>query len=251
MSVRYDSIGHRYSTTRREEPRFARLIADALGGSRSVVNVGAGTGSYEPRDRYVVAIEPSDVMAAQRPRDLAPAVRADAHRLPLRDGATDAAMSVLSLHHWDQHQEEGVRELRRVARGPVVILTCDPHVSGEMWLMKDYLREVAELDRRIFPSMDRLASWLGGTTRIESVPVPRDTCDWMLMSFWAHPERVLDASAREGTSGFARMDRDAVERVVGAVERDLSSGAWDARHGHLRRLHEHDAGLRLVVNTRR
>jgi hypothetical protein len=247
--ARYDSIGHGYSGTRREEPRFSKLIASALGEAKSVVNVGAGAGSYEPRDRYVLAIEPSDVMAAQRSRELAPAIRGEAHRLPLRDGSTDAAMSVLSLHHWDQHQEAGVRELRRVANGPVVILTCDAEVSSQMWLIKDYLPEVAELDRRSFPSMDQLAAWLGGKTRIDSVPIPRDTCDWMLMSFWAHPERVLDASARAATSGFARMASEVVERVVRAVEQDLGSGVWDARYGYLRGLQEYDAGLRLVVNT--
>jgi SAM-dependent methyltransferase len=250
VGARYDSIGHGYSSTRREEPRFCKLIANALGEARSVVNVGAGAGSYEPRDRYVLAIEPSDVMAAQRPRELAPAVRAEAHCLPLRDGSADAAMSILSLHHWDQHQESGVRELRRISTGPVVILTCDPEVSGRMWLMKDYLPEVAELDHRNFPSMEQLATWLGGKTRVDAVPIPRDTCDWMLMSFWAHPERVLDASARGATSGFARMPSNVVERVVSSVEHDLDSGGWDARYGYLRGLQEYDAGLRLVVNTR-
>lgn len=250
MGARFDDIGHGYAATRREDLRFSKLIVRALGDARSVVNVGAGAGSYEPRDRYVLAIEPSDVMAAQRPRDLAPAIRGEAHCLPLRDGGVDAAMSVLSLHHWDQHQEAGVRELRRVAKGPVVILTCDPAVSGQMWLMKDYLTEVAALDNRIFPSMDRLARWLGGETRVDVVPVPRDTCDWTLMSFWAHPERVLDASARRGTSGFMRMPPEVVARVVRAVERDLGSGAWDRRYGHLRGLPDYDAGLRLVVNTK-
>lgn len=246
---RYDSIGHGYAARRREEPRFRELILTALGNARSVVNVGAGTGSYEPRDRHVVAIEPSDVMAAQRPRELVPALRAPAHCLPLRDGSVDAAMSILSVHHWDEHQEQGIRELRRVATGPVVLLTCDPEVSGAMWLMDDYLPEVAELDRRIFPSMRRLSTWLGGKTRIQIIPIPRDCCDWMLMSFWAHPDRVLDASARNSTSGFARMQPEVVDRVVAAVQQDLLDGTWDARHGHLRRLDEYDAGLRLVVNT--
>jgi len=141
-----------------------------------------------------------------------------------------------------------VRELRRVSRGPVVLLTCDAEVSGAMWLMADYFPEVAALDRRIFPSMERLAAWLGGRTRVDVVPIPRDVCDWMLMSFWAHPERVLDAAARNATSGFARMPEAVVERVVAAVGRDLKNGAWDARHGLLRGLHAFDAGLRLVVN---
>ncbi|MFO0578631.1 MAG: methyltransferase domain-containing protein [Polyangia bacterium] len=246
---RYDRIGEGYARTRREDPRLAAHIHSALGSARTVVNVGAGAGSYEPRDRYVLAIEPSDVMAAQRPRELAPALRASADQLPLRDGAVDAAMAVLTVHHWDQAQERGVRELRRVARGPVVILTCDPEVSGAMWLMADYLHEVAELDRRIFPSPERLAQWLGGRTQVEVVPIPRDTCDWTLMSFWAHPKRVLDAAARSGTSGFARMPAAVTERVVAAVRRDLADGTWDARHGHLRRLESYDAGLRLVIST--
>jgi hypothetical protein len=247
---RYDTIGRDYARTRREDPRFAAAIAAALADARTVVNVGAGAGSYEPRDRHVVAIEPSDVMAAQRPRELAPALRVEAGDLPLRDGAVDAAMAILSLHHWDAQQQQGVRELRRVASGPVVIFTCDPEVSAAMWLMADYLPEVAELDRRIFPRVDELAGWLGGTTRVDVVPIPRDTCDWMLMSFWAHPERVLDPAARNATSGFARMSLEIVDRVVTAVGNDLADGTWDARHGHLRGLDAYDAGLRLVVNQR-
>jgi SAM-dependent methyltransferase len=250
MSVpsRYDSIGHGYASTRREDPRLRALITGALGEACSVVNVGAGAGAYEPRDRTVLAIEPSQVMVAQRSCERVRALRALAHDLPLRDGSLDAAMAILSVHHWDQQQEQGVRELRRVARGPVVLLTCDAEVSGAMWLMADYLPEVADLDRRIFPTMERLSAWLGGRTRIEVVPIPRDVCDWMLLSFWAHPERVLDAAARNATSGFARMPSSVVQRVVAAVQRDLADGAWHARHGHLRKLDAYDAGLRLVVN---
>jgi SAM-dependent methyltransferase len=246
-TARYDTIGAGYARTRREDPRLRRRIEAALGDARTVVNVGAGTGSYEPRDRHVVAIEPSDVMAAQRPPDLAPAIRATADDLPLRDDAVDAAMAVLTIHHWDDGRERGVRELRRVARGPVVVVTYDPAVSGEMWLVRDYLPEVAALDLRIFPPPAQVAEWLGGDVRCEVVPVPADTSDWMLGSFWAHPERVLDRAAREATSGFARMAPDVVERVIAAVGRDLASGAWDARYGHLRELDALDAGLRLIV----
>ena len=173
----------------------------ALGDARTVVNVGAGTGSYEPRDRHVIAIEPSDVMAAQRPPHRVPAIRASAGALPLRDASVDAAMAVLTVHHWDAEQERGVRELRRVARGPVVIVTFDPQVSGQMWLMADYLPEVAELDRRIFPAVAQLEAWLGGHTRVEVLELARDTPDWMLGAFWAHPERVLDAQAPRGHLG--------------------------------------------------
>lgn len=248
--ARYDTIGHGYSQTRREDPRFRARIHAALANARTVVNVGAGAGAYEPLDRHVIAIEPSDVMAAQRSRDLSPAIRASAGNIPLRDRSVDAAMAVLSVHHWDEECERGVRELRRVAREVVVILTYDATVSAQMWLMADYLPEVAALDLRIFPPPERLAEWLGGDVQIDKIPMPRDTPDWMLGSFWAHPERVLDANARAATSGFARMSPDIVNRVVAAVSRDLTSGLWDARYGHLRRLDEFDVGLRLIVATR-
>jgi SAM-dependent methyltransferase len=245
---RYEQIGHGYATTRREDPRIAALIHDALGDARTVVNVGAGTGSYEPRDRHVIAIEPSDVMASQRPSDRVPAIRATAGALPLRDGDVDAAMAILTVHHWDAEQERGVRELRRVARGPVVILTFDAAVSGRMWLAADYLPEVGELDRQIFPTIGRLIEWLGPDTSVETIEVPADTSDWTFAAFWAHPERVLDPAARAATSGFARMDPAVVARVVARLRADLESGAWDARHGDLRRLDAYDAGLRLVIS---
>ncbi len=245
--TRYDTIGHGYSKTRREDPRFRAQIHAALANARTVVNVGAGAGSYEPTDRYVIAIEPSDVMAAQRSPALAPAIRASAGSIPLRDRSADAAMAILSVHHWDEQREKGVRELRRVARGPVVILTYDATISAAMWLIADYLPEVAALDARIFPPPQQLAEWLGGEVRIHEVPIPRDTPDWMLGSFWAHPERVLDANARAATSGFSRMPADVVERVVAEVSQDLASGLWDDRYGHLRNIDALDVGLRLIV----
>lgn len=213
-----------------------------------MVNVGAGSGSYEPRDRYVIAIEPSDVMAAQRPPEFPPAIRATAGDLPLRDHSVDAAMAILTIHHWDEGQAQGVRELRRVSRGPVLVVTYDHRVSNEMWLMKDYLPEVAELDRRIFPSCELIADWLGGATEVRTLEVSRDTPDWMLGSFWAHPERVLDPQARAATSGFARMKPGIAQRVVSSVRADLESGAWDERHGYLRHEQTLDVGLRLVIN---
>jgi SAM-dependent methyltransferase len=246
---RYEQIGLGYARTRREDPRLATRIHAALGEAQTVVNVGAGTGSYEPTDRYVIAIEPSDVMAAQRPAERAPALRAHAGQLPLRDRSVDAAIAILTLHHWDREQQVGVRELRRVARGPVVIVTYDPRVSSRMWLMADYMPEVAALDARIFPPLEQIAEWLGGDSTIEALPSPRDTPDWTLGSFWAHPERVLDPAARAATSGFARLPRETVDRVVAAVEDDLRSGAWDRRHGHLRGLEAYDVGVRLLINA--
>jgi SAM-dependent methyltransferase len=247
-NVRYDRIGAGYARTRREDPGLRARISGALGNARSVVNVGAGAGSYEPTDRQVIAIEPSEVMAKQRPPHKTPAIRASADALPLHDASVDAAMAILSLHHWDGIQERGVGELRRVARGPVVIITFDAEVSGAMWLMRDYVPEIAELDRRIFPSPDRIASWLGGAS-IEVLPIARDTPDWSLGSFWAHPARVLDADARAATSGFSRMNEAVARRVVKNLERDLASGAWDAKNSGIRSLNEYDAGLRLVVSA--
>lgn len=168
--ARYDEIGKGYSSTRREDPSIRKAIHDALGAAKTIVNVGAGTGLYEPSDRHVIAIEPSDVMAAQRSRTLSPALRGTAGTLPLRDGAVDAAMSILSIHHWDREQRPGIRELRRVATGPVVILTYDPRVSGEMWLIKDYFPEVAELDHRIFPIPEEIVELLGNAV-VTPIPI--------------------------------------------------------------------------------
>ncbi|MGQ0832673.1 MAG: class I SAM-dependent methyltransferase [Microthrixaceae bacterium] len=186
-------------------------------------------------------------MAGQRPSDRVPALRGRAAPLPLRDGSVDAAMAVLTIHHWDEQQERGVRELRRVARGPVIIVTYDADVCAEMWLYRDYLPEAAALDRATFPPIDELVTWLGGSVGVEAVLSSRDTPDWTLGSFWAHPERVLDGDARRATSAFARMDAAVVERVVTSVERDLSNGAWGARNGDLRELAELDVGMRLIV----
>lgn len=244
----YDLIGQGYAALRRPDPRLAGMLAAELDGVRSVVNVGAGTGSYEPRDVHVVAVEPSDVMAAQRPRELAPALRLSAGDLPLRDGSVDAAMAVLTVHHWGREQEQGVREMRRVATGPVVIVTYDRDVSARMWLPAEYMPEVAAEDRRVFPDVAALDHWLGGGSHISVVPIDRDTPDWTFGAFWAHPERVLDPAARAVTSGFARSDPDAVARAVGALAADLSSGVWDARHGALRHQQSYDAGMRLVVH---
>jgi SAM-dependent methyltransferase len=247
--TRYDAIGAEYAATRREDPRTAALIHAALRDAQTVVNVGAGTGSYEPRDRQVIPIDPSEVMIAQRDPSLPRAIRGGAYPLPLEDRSVDAAMAVLTVHHWDADQERGVREMRRVARGPAVIFTVDVEVGARMWLIADYFPEVAELDRRSMPAPETIAEWLGEEVSIREVPCSRDTPDWALGSFWAHPERVRDARARNATSGFARTPQAVVDRVVDAVGRDLRNGTWDARYGHLRKLDEYDVGYRLIVSN--
>lgn len=245
MTRYYDQIGTDYAKRRREDPQLYRRIKTALGDARTVVNVGAGAGSYEPRDRYVIAVEPSAAMAAQRPPER-PAIRGVAIELPLHDDCVDAAMTVMSLHHWHPHQERGVRELCRVARDTVVIVTIDPLVSGAMWLMADYLTEVRDLDYQMCPPPETVASWLGSDATVDVVPVSRDTPDHTSLSFWAHPERVLDSAARAATWSFSGQSPAVVERVVKAVEADLQSGAWNAAHGELRGLDTFDAGLRII-----
>jgi SAM-dependent methyltransferase len=245
--ARYDTIGVGYARMRREAPRLRARILTALGDARTVLNVGAGTGAYEPHDRHVVAVEPSDVMAAQRPPECVPAIRATAQDLPLRDASVDAAMAVLTIHHWHPDAERGVAELVRVTRGPILIVTYDAAVASEMWLARDYLPEVAALDREIFPAPEQIAAWLGGTVEVEAWETPADTPDWTFGAFWAHPERVLEADARRATSGFARMSGSVVERALGELARDLASGAWDARYGALRERAALDVGVRRVI----
>lgn len=244
---RYDEIGKGYAAFRREDRALRDRIDEAIGDACVVLNVGAGSGSYEPSDRRVIAVEPSEIMVRQRGGDKAPAVRAVAGALPLADQSVDVAMTILSLHHWHPFQRQGVMEMARVARDRIIIVTIDPIVCGSMWLMADYLPEVARLDQEIFPMPATICGWLEGDTSVTPVPIARHTPDWTLMSFWAHPERVLDVDARNATSGFARQSPAVIDRVVRAVAADLESGAWDERHGHLRQLEQYDAGLRLLT----
>lgn len=156
-------------------------------------------------------------------------------------------MAVLTVHHWGAEQEAGVRELRRVSRGPVLIVTFDIEITAQMWLYRDYLPESAELDRATFPQNDQLVTWLGGSAEVQTVGIPRDTPDWTAASFWAHPERVLDEQARSSTSAFALMEPEVVGRVVTEVERDLRLGTWAQRNRHLQDLPELDVGMRIIV----
>lgn len=243
----YDSIGHGYSAHRRQDPFLYRRILSSLGDAQTVVNVGAGTGSYEPSDRTVLAIEPSEVMARQRRADSLPAIRAPAYKLPLHDRSVDSAMTVMSLQHWQPHQFAGVREMGRVARKRVIIVTIDPRVSAQMWLMADYVPEIAKIDHQTFPLPETICGWLDCETEIEAIPVSRDFSDWMLLSFWAHPERVLDPAARAATSAFARQPETVIERVVVAVRHDIEDGSWNRRYASLQSLREYDAGLRLIT----
>ena len=241
----YDRIGGGYVTTRRADARIAALIDAALGDAVSVINVGAGTGNYEPIARRVIAVEPSQAMIAQRRPDAGMAVRAHAEALPFADGTFDAAMAVWTVHHWSDWRA-GLREMRRVAQGRIVIATWDPSFHGSFWLTREYLPEAAESDTRSFPSLAQLLQALGGGD-VTTIPVPNDCSDGFMAAHWARPEALLDRDVQANISTFARLPAAIVDRALAALRRDLDTGEWDHRHGHLRHLPELDLGYRLVT----
>lgn len=249
LSASYDEIGRSYTATRREDPRLAAAIWAGLGDSKSVLNVGAGAGAYEPRDREVLALEPSEVMIAQRPEGAAPLLRGSAEAIPLRDDSVDAAMAVLSDHHWTQRRA-GLSEMRRVACRRVVLFNCDPAEFARFWFSMEYLPGFVGL---ISPAYREPGYWerelrmLLGQIRVESVPIPHDCVDGFFGAYWRRPEALLDQTVRDGISVFARVPDDEVERAVGALRADLDSGLWHERHKDLLDVEELDLGYKLVV----
>lgn len=239
----YDTIGVTYSVTRRTEPRIAAQVWAALGDARTVLNVGAGTGSYEPSDRDVTAVEPSAVMRAQRPADAAQCVAASAERLPFEDQSFDAAMAFATVHHW-RDPIAGVREMRRVARR-VVVFTCDTTDRAwrrRFWLTRDYLPEVAA--SRVGLATE-LAHAIGA--RMEPVLIPWDCADGFFEAYWRRPERYLDENVRRGISVWARVGSDAEHRAVRRLRDDLGSGRWAERNRRLVDLEAVELGLRLLI----
>ena len=241
----YDTLGVTYSVTRRTEPRIAAQVWAALGDARTVLNVGAGTGSYEPRDREVTAVEPSAVMRAQRPAGAARCVAASAESLPFEDQSFDAAMAFATVHHW-QNPIAGLREMRRVARR-VVVFTFDSNDAGwrrRFWLTRDYLPEVADIivDR---PSLTALARAIGA--RVEPVLIPWDCADGFFEAYWRRPEAYLDDHVRRGVSVWAKVGPEAEQRAVRSLREDLASGRWAERNRDIVALDAAELGLRLLV----
>jgi SAM-dependent methyltransferase len=241
-SALYDRIGATYTATRREDPRIASAIHAALGDARTILNVGAGSGSYEPRDRDVVAVEPSAVMTALRPRDAPPAIRARAEDLPFADASFDATMAILSDHHWDD-RAAGLRELRRVARRRAVVFTWDRRLAVQFWLTRDYL----PASRRVLGmAIEDVIRWLGGARSV-TVPIPWDCRDGFYHAFWRRPEAYLDERVRAGISVFARVGEHETARALSRLGADLRSGAWHERNAHLLGRSEIDLGYRLLI----
>ena len=242
MGSAYDRIGLNYSELRKPDPRIAERIDRALGSAGTVLNVGAGAGSYEPAGRQVTALEPSIEMIRQRRAGTAPVVQGRAEQLPFDDDSFDAAMAVLTVHHWAD-KAKGLSELRRVARGPVVLLTYDPAFRG-FWLADDYIPALIALDEGQMPDMAGYERWLGPVA-IAPVPIPHDCTDGFLCAYWRRPGAYLDARVRGAISSFWALGD--VSEALDRLERDLESGAWIERHSHLLDLDECDLGYRLVV----
>jgi len=237
----YDEIGTNYARFRAEDPRIAAAIHAALGDAQTVVNVGAGAGAYEPRDREVIAIEPSDVMLAQRPPGAARVIQATAEALPLADDSVDAAMAVLSDHHWPD-RARGLREMRRVARRRAVVFQFDPAEFTHTWIVRDYLRTFQPLGM----SLEELAGHLGAT-RIEPVSIPHDCRDGFFHAYWRRPHAYLDADVRKAISVFQLMPPAEVDRAMAALRADLDSGEWQRRNADILDRDDLDLGYRLIV----
>jgi SAM-dependent methyltransferase len=238
----YDRIGHGYRDVRRPDPRLHALIEDALAGARTVVDVGAGAGSYEPRGALVTAVDPSQVMLDQHPGRRK--VRARAEELPFPDGAFDAAMAVLTVHHWPD-LARGLAELRRVSRRQVVF-TWDPAHRPRLWLVDEYLPEIHEMDEARFPPAADLAAALGARS-VEPFPIPHDFTDGFQTAYWRRPECFLDPVVRSASSTFAVLPAEVVEPALERLRADLRSRAWYRRHADLLALAAMDYGYRLIV----
>jgi len=247
MSQLYDEIGIGYQQRRRPDPRLAAAITRALHDAETVVNAGAGAGSYEPSDRSVVAVEPALTMIRQRRAGSAPVIQASANDLPFRDDAFAASLAILTVHHWPD-RVQGLAELARVARRRVVVVTWDPSSSG-FWLVDDYFPEIVELDRRIFPTIEDFRRAFG-RIEVRSFPVPHDCIDGFLGAYWRRPHAYLDPSVRAAISGFAKAEPSRVEAGVEHLRRDLADGTWERRHARLFELGELELGYRIVVASR-
>jgi len=243
----YATIGASYARYRQPEPLIYERIEKALGDARTVLNVGAGAGSYEPLDREVVAIEPSASMRSQRPRHLARAVEGVAEQLPYPDRYFDAGMATFTVHQW-KNLQAGLAEMRRVTKGLVVILTCDPDEVERFWLSK-YAPEVLATEARRYPAMLVIKQILAGTVDIATVPIPLNCKDGFNEAYYGRPEKLLETGARLACSAWSLIDQSLAKSYVAHLSRDLQNGSWDSKYGHLRSQPHFEGSLRLIVSA--
>jgi SAM-dependent methyltransferase len=243
-SALYDQIGKTYRRTREPDPRVLAAIERALEGCASVLNVGAGTGSYELDERALIAVEPSSTMIVQRPPSSAPVVQARAEALPFKDRSFDAVMAILTVHHWTD-RPKGLAECRRVARDRVVLLTIDADVMAQYWLF-DYFPRMRRMDRSGFPPLAEFAAAFK-SIEVLAVPIPGDCRDGFLGAFWKRPAAFLEPAVRASISSFAKLPPAELEAGLHRLRADLASGAWQRQHEPMAAAEAQDIGYRLII----
>ncbi len=243
----YGQIGQGYVRYRQPDPAIASFIEKALADADTVLNVGAGAGSYEPTNRHVTAVEPSAAMRAQRPASLSRAIGATAESLPFETAVFEASMATFSVHQWPD-LEKGLAEMRRVTRGPVLVLTCDPDALRNTWLY-EYAPEMIDVEARRYPAIERISKGLDSNVTVLSVPIPLSCTDGFSEAYYGRPERLLDPGARRANSAWSFLNADAEARFADKLDADLKDGTWDRKHGRLRSLPFFEGSPRLLVGT--
>jgi SAM-dependent methyltransferase len=244
----YDRPGQKYSGYRQTDPRIAAYVFKALERAKTILNVGAGTGSYEPNDKYVVAVEPSISMRLQRIENgKVPAINSKAGNLPFDDNSFDASMAMVTVHHWPDI-DKGIKELRRVTKNQILILTFDPNELDNFWNV-NYFPELIEVEKARYPGIDFLKNALGGNCEIISIPVPIDCVDGFQEAFYGRPEAFLEKEVRLSQSAWGFLPKELEEKLVQRLEDDLKSGEWDRKYGHLRSQPDFTCALKLLIST--
>jgi SAM-dependent methyltransferase len=242
----YEKDGKQYSGYRRADPRISKYIWDALGDAKTVLNIGAGAGSYEPTDRYIIAVEPSEVMRKQRPPYLSPALKGTVDALPLDDKSVDAAMVVLTVHHWTE-RVKGLQEIRRVTKGPIVIMTFDSSAPTDFWMF-DYCPELKAVEEKRYGDLSSITDHMPGKHQVIPIPVPIDCTDKFQVALYARPQEFLNPDVRKSQSAWKFLPSGAEDRFVQKLSSDLDSGAWDRKYGHLKKQPFIDCQLRLIIS---
>jgi SAM-dependent methyltransferase len=242
----YDKYGQQYSGYRQTDPRIAAYVYDALTDAKTILNIGAGAGSYEPADKYVVAVEPSEVMRAQRiSNHKTPAINTRADNLPFDDNAFDASMAMVTIHHWPDI-EKGLKELRRVTKNQVLIMTFDPDVVDNFW-NATYFPELIAVEKARYPKIDFIVQSLDGNCEVKSIPIPFDCADGFQEAFYGRPEAFLEKEVRKAQSAWSFLENGMEDILVKRLADDLQSGNWDKKYGHFRTEPTYTCALRLII----